>query len=237
MRFPENIQHLSIVISVADIVNKSTVHSFPYHTNAGGIYRHLMIGEEPWDIILDPFAAEFRYYDALFQQTVQNNDLFVLVFNLTSRESFEWLDSWIRKVADIEQKLPRKGFLAIVGTHADLEHDRMVGIEEGRALAYRNKCGYVEISLSDHQGMDEFLERCVRMHVASRASTMAKSTLGKPLGAESRQSEISAEIMRDLVLERADCRFSVEDRGRLGFVARRKDEGVLAKVKRWFCGN
>lgn len=58
-----------------------------------------MIGEEPWDIILDPFAAEFRYYDALFQQTVQNNDLFVLVFNLTSRESFEWLDSWIRKVA------------------------------------------------------------------------------------------------------------------------------------------
>ncbi|EGG10139.1 uncharacterized protein MELLADRAFT_71064 [Melampsora larici-populina 98AG31] len=84
----------------------------------------------------------------------------VLVYDVTSRESFESLPSWFSEL-DTFTHSPRDVVRIVVGNKTDKDYSREVSIEEGRAFAADNNALFVETSAKTMRGVEEVFEAVV----------------------------------------------------------------------------
>ncbi|KAG0139424.1 hypothetical protein CROQUDRAFT_666514 [Cronartium quercuum f. sp. fusiforme G11] len=84
----------------------------------------------------------------------------VLVYDVTSRESFESLPSWFSEL-DTFTHSPRDVVRIVVGNKTDKDYSRMVSNEEGRAFAADNNALYAETSAKTMKGVEEVFEAVV----------------------------------------------------------------------------
>lgn len=98
--------------------------------------------------ILDTAGQE--EYGALREQWIRQNELFVIVYDVTRRSSFEATEKLFHEVVDVKRKLDASSFapslVILVGNKSDLDNRRLVGTMEGQQLAKRLGCGFVETS-------------------------------------------------------------------------------------------
>lgn len=97
--------------------------------------------------ILDTAGQE--EYGALREQWIRQNDLFVIVYDVTRRSSFEATERLFSEVMDTKRKLDA-GFapsvVILVGNKCDLDSRRLVGTTEGASLAKKLGCSHIETS-------------------------------------------------------------------------------------------
>jgi hypothetical protein len=79
-----------------------------------------------------------------------------IVFDLTYRESFTGVLEFFRL---IEQLCPPTVRVMLVGSKADLESERVVSADEGRALANAHGAGFAEISCATGFGVQEAMSQ------------------------------------------------------------------------------
>lgn len=97
--------------------------------------------------ILDTAGQE--EYGALREQWIRQNDLFVIVYDVTRRSSFEATDRLFSEVMDTKRKLDASfapSLVVLVGNKCDLDSRRLVGTVEGASLAKKLGCSFVETS-------------------------------------------------------------------------------------------
>lgn len=98
--------------------------------------------------ILDTAGQE--EYGALREQWIRQNELFVIVYDVTRRSSFEATETLFHEVVDVKRKLDASSFapslVILVGNKSDLDNRRLVGTMEGQQLAKKLGCGFVETS-------------------------------------------------------------------------------------------
>lgn len=98
--------------------------------------------------ILDTAGQE--EYGALREQWIRQNDLFVIVYDVTRRSSFEATEKLFHEIVDVKHKLEASGFsprlIILVGNKSDLDGRRLVGTTEGHQLAKKLGCGFLETS-------------------------------------------------------------------------------------------
>ena len=84
--------------------------------------------------------------------------LSVLVFDLTSRESFENIGLWQSETLKNVGEIP---FL-LIGNKKDLQSERVVSKSEGEELAKEiGALGYFETSAKTGENLDEMMDQCV----------------------------------------------------------------------------
>ena len=83
-------------------------------------------------------------YPSLRDQYIRAGDAFVLVYDITSRKSFDELDSIIQNMTDVIDGRPAA--LVLCGNKTDLASKRVVSTEEGKELAKSLDCPFVEPS-------------------------------------------------------------------------------------------
>ncbi|CAO3653201.1 unnamed protein product [Mucor hiemalis] len=108
--------------------------------------------------ILDTAGQE--EYSAMREQYMRNGEGFVLVYSITSLRSFEQvrkLYDQIARVKDLDS-FP----IILVGNKCDVEQDRQVPIQEGRALANHYGCEFIETSAKQRIRIDETFYGIVR---------------------------------------------------------------------------
>lgn len=78
----------------------------------------------------------------------------LLVYDLTRRETFEHILTWL---ADVEKHCDaeRRPVIALVGNKSDLEHKRQVSTEEGQEFARRYNLLFFETSARDGNGVND----------------------------------------------------------------------------------
>ncbi|ROV95654.1 hypothetical protein VMCG_07547 [Cytospora schulzeri] len=115
--------------------------------------------------ILDTAGQE--EFTALREQWIRDSELFVIVYSVTYRPSFEA----VQKI--FEQVLATKGrygapngfdssLIILVGNKSDLEHKRTVGINEARMLSQRLGCAFIETSAKERTNVEEVFFKLVR---------------------------------------------------------------------------
>ena len=82
----------------------------------------------------------------------QNTQGFVLVYNITDRQSFEKLSFWLEQ---IKLNASEKIKIVLVGNNCDLANARQVSIEEGEAFAKKNNMKFFEASPKDGTNVNE----------------------------------------------------------------------------------
>nr|4KU4_A Chain A, Ras-3 from Cryphonectria parasitica [Cryphonectria parasitica]4KU4_B Chain B, Ras-3 from Cryphonectria parasitica [Cryphonectria parasitica] len=126
--------------------------------------------------ILDTAGQE--EYGALREQWIRQNELFVIVFDVTRRSSFEAAERLFEEVIQTKRKLDETrrhpgdrhpddlpfapSLVVLVGNKCDLDTRREVGTLEGSSLAKKLGCGFVETSAKLGTNVEEAFFSVVR---------------------------------------------------------------------------
>jgi len=101
-------------------------------------------------------------YSALRDQYMKTGQGFVLAYSITTTTSFEAatkLRTQILRIKEDNQDIP----IMLVGNKLDLEEERQVTTEQGRALAQKFNCGFIEASAKTNTNVKEIFFELVRM--------------------------------------------------------------------------
>eukprot|EP01110_Echinostelium_bisporum_P003623 TRINITY_DN18820_c0_g1_i1.p1 TRINITY_DN18820_c0_g1~~TRINITY_DN18820_c0_g1_i1.p1 ORF type:complete len:189 (-),score=73.31 TRINITY_DN18820_c0_g1_i1:141-707(-) len=121
-------------------------------------------------------------YSALREQYMKTGQGFILVYSVTSPTSFEAagkLRDQILKIKNIP-KIP----IILVGNKIDLEGERAVSHEDGKELATKWECGFIEASAKSNTNVSEvFFELVQRINKWKENNPGGKSDKKKKGGA------------------------------------------------------
>ena len=96
-------------------------------------------------------AGEERFKNIISSYYRGANGL-LLLYNITDRESFESLNSWL---IDIEKNTKKDVCKILVGTNCDLEDERKVTYQEGKEFATKNEMKFIEVSAKNNINVKE----------------------------------------------------------------------------------
>ncbi|KAK4687851.1 hypothetical protein P7C73_g2264, partial [Tremellales sp. Uapishka_1] len=108
--------------------------------------------------VLDTAGQE--EYGAMREQYMRTGEGFLLVYSITSRNSFEELSTFHQQILRVKDKdyFP----VVVVANKCDLEYERQVGASEGRDLAKHFNAQCIETSAKQRVNVDEAFMAVVR---------------------------------------------------------------------------
>ncbi|KAJ7678503.1 ras-like protein [Mycena rosella] len=143
--------------------------------------------------VLDTAGQE--EYGAMREQYMRTGEGFLLVYSITSRDSFEEISTYHQQILRVKDQdaFP----VIVVANKCDLEYERQVGMNEGRDLAKHFGCKFIETSAKQRINVDEAFSNLVReirrfnKEQASGRPTMggAAGGSGGPYGSQNLQGD------------------------------------------------
>ena len=108
--------------------------------------------------VLDTAGQE--EYSAMREQYMRTGEGFLLVYSITSRNSFEEVSTFRNQILRVKDKdyFP----IIVVGNKSDLEFERQVSKQEGEALARSFGCKFIETSAKTRINVDNAFYDIVR---------------------------------------------------------------------------
>jgi GTPase KRas protein len=108
--------------------------------------------------VLDTAGQE--EYSAMREQYMRTGEGFLLVYSITSRQSFEEIMTFQQQILRVKDKdyFP----IIVVGNKCDLETERRVSKQEGEALARQFGCKFIETSAKSRINVDDAFYELVR---------------------------------------------------------------------------
>jgi len=132
--------------------------------------------------VLDTAGQE--EYGAMREQYMRTGEGFLLVYSITSRNSFEEISTFHQQILRVKDQdsFP----VIVVANKCDLEYERQVGMNEGRDLAKHFGCKFIETSAKQRINVDEAFSNLVReirkynKELSSGRTVMAGSGISGP---------------------------------------------------------
>ncbi|KAI8920733.1 small GTPase superfamily [Entophlyctis helioformis] len=108
--------------------------------------------------VLDTAGQE--EYSAMREQYMRSGEGFLLVYSITSRSSFEEIQTFYQQILRVKDRdwIP----MVLVGNKCDLEHERVVSQQEGRDMAKNMRAKFLEASARSRVNVDEAYYTLVR---------------------------------------------------------------------------
>ncbi|XP_022086230.1 ras-related protein Rab-30-like isoform X1 [Acanthaster planci] len=136
------------------------------------------IGGEKVKLQIWDTAGQERFR-SITQSYYHSADALVLVFDVTSTESFNALPSWLKEV---EQYASPKVISVLVGNKIDLASDREVSNEEAETFADTHDMRLLETSAKESDNVDKlFMDIAVELTNNVRNSDIKNSLLEDPI--------------------------------------------------------
>ncbi|XP_050679605.1 ras-like protein 2 [Leptidea sinapis] len=109
--------------------------------------------------ILDTAGQE--EFSAMREQYMRSGEGFLLVFSVADHASFDELFKFHKQILRVKD---RDEFpMLMVGNKADLEHQRVVTLEEAQSLSRQLKIPYIECSAKARMNVDQAFHELVRL--------------------------------------------------------------------------
>ena len=94
-------------------------------------------------------------YRSITRAYYKNSVCAILVYDISSRESFEHISNWIE---DCLAQSPKTVFMVLVGNKSDLNESRKVSFQEGQEMAKNNHLMFFETSAKTGENVDKIFE-------------------------------------------------------------------------------
>uniref|UniRef100_A0A6B2LGR5 Uncharacterized protein n=1 Tax=Arcella intermedia TaxID=1963864 RepID=A0A6B2LGR5_9EUKA len=134
-------------------------------------------------------------------QYTRTSKCFILMFSITSRQSFEALQGYKDKISNTNQE---KHHFVLCGNKSDLEGERVVRDEEAEELARGWGCPFVRTSAKTGMNVEEmFVVVCREMKKGMESGKEGKGKKGREMkeekSLEERQYEARKALLKDLL--------------------------------------
>ena len=118
--------------------------------------------------VFDGKKVKINYYDTAGQERYNSINLtllrkadgVILVYDITSQESFRKIDFWIQ---ELHNKNRDSKVLMLVGNKTDLDNEREVSFQEGEKKANEIGCPFMETSAKTNHNIKECFEKASRI--------------------------------------------------------------------------
>ncbi|KAK3994893.1 ras family-domain-containing protein [Cladorrhinum sp. PSN332] len=123
-------------------------------------YRKQCIVDEEVALLDVLDTAGQEEYSAMREQYMRTGEGFLLVYSITSRESFEEIRTFQQQILRVKDKdvFP----MVVVGNKVDLASERKVSQEEGESLAREFRCKFLETSAKTNTNVEQAFFEVVR---------------------------------------------------------------------------
>ena len=118
--------------------------------------------------VFDGKKVKINYYDTAGQERYNSINLtllrkadgVILVYDITSQESFRKIDFWIQ---ELHNKNRDSKVLMLVGNKTDLDNEREVSFQQGEKKANEIGCPFMETSAKTNHNIKECFEKASRI--------------------------------------------------------------------------
>ena len=118
--------------------------------------------------VFDGKKVKINYYDTAGQERYNSLNLtllrkadgVILVYDITSQESFRKIDFWIH---ELHNKNKDSKVLMLVGNKTDLDNERKVSFQQGEKKANEIGCPFMETSAKTNHNIKECFEKASRI--------------------------------------------------------------------------
>lgn len=132
--------------------------------------------------VLDTAGQE--EYAAMREQYMQTCEGILLVYSITSRESFDDWRTFYNQILRVRENIVAHDGelfpLCIVGNKADLDYERHVSTAEGYALAKEFCCNFIETSAKSRVNVEQCFYDLVRLVRTRRTLNIKENSTGSP---------------------------------------------------------
>ncbi len=125
--------------------------------------------------ILDTAGTE--QFTAMRDLYMKNGEGFMLVYSITSYTSFNDLLDIYRHICTVKDRYDVP--LLLVGNKCDMEEDRIVDKDKGKAQSEKWNCEFFEVSAKTRVNLDDSFRALVRKVLEKRVEKYAKKKKGK----------------------------------------------------------
>ena len=101
-------------------------------------------------------TAGQEQYKSITRTYYKNSACAIIVYDITSRNSFNDVKNWIE---DCINYSPKTILMALIGNKCDLKENRVVSTEEGQELADKNEILFCETSAKDGINIKEIFQK------------------------------------------------------------------------------
>jgi len=108
-------------------------------------------------------ASGHMKFRSLIPQYIRDSDVIVLVYDCTSRETFEAIDTWMKTIEDARSL--SEILLVLVATKVDKDSERQISEKEGKDYSRKNNTLYLESSAKSGEKCKE-LFHTIAKHLA-----------------------------------------------------------------------
>ena len=123
--------------------------------------KHLKVKEKLTRLLIFDTAGQERFR-TLTSGFYRGGHGILMVYDMTSRESFNNLKYWMKEIIQYSTNDP---IIMVISNKSDLKEKRTVSIEEGRSYAREQGAMYIETSAKTNQGVkqafDELLQKII----------------------------------------------------------------------------
>jgi len=123
---------------------------------AGRLVTYEYLGRELTLLLWDTAGQEL--YRSLTPVYYRNSAAAVIVFDVTSKATFEQVPGWISELQSVVGDI----VMVVCGNKCDLESDRVIEELEAAALANGSNARYAETSAKTGQGLDQLFQVIVK---------------------------------------------------------------------------
>lgn len=129
-------------------INNDFVHKFS--VTVGIDYKYKFLRDKNMKLSIWDTAGQEKYGE-ITKTYYRNCDCYLILFDITNKESFLCLDKWIEKIKNFS--FNDHNFIVIVGTKKDLTAERNVSKNEIEIFVTKNKVEYFEISSKNNDNI------------------------------------------------------------------------------------
>ncbi len=136
-----------------------------YQTTIGVEFgsKSLFIKDKVYRIQIWDTAGQ-ENYKSITRAYYKNSACAIIVYDISNRESFENVSSWIE---DCKNQCAKTVYMTLVGNKSDLEEMRVVSKEEGQELAEKYGINFYETSAKTGENVEELFNNSAEEIIAN----------------------------------------------------------------------
>ena len=123
--------------------------------------------DKKYNINIIDTNGDYSYHSEL-EKVIKKSSIFIIVFDLNEKETFNYVSKWLDKVNDYIKSEKDSKILVILGNKKNKKQKSGISNEEGNKLARNYNANYLEISIEEKHNLKNMIKNLISQLIKNK---------------------------------------------------------------------